>query len=95
VHWMAWNIPPNVTNVEAGEEPAGAVVGTNSFGDAGYGGPCPPEGDEPHRYEFAVFGISGDPTSELNAGASVDDLYAAIECCVEARGRLDGTYARP
>jgi len=42
VHWMAWNIPANVTNVETGEEPAGAVVGTNSFGDTGYGGPCPP-----------------------------------------------------
>jgi phosphatidylethanolamine-binding protein (PEBP) family uncharacterized protein len=25
------------------------------FGVPGYGGPCPPEGDHPHRYRFTVF----------------------------------------
>jgi phosphatidylethanolamine-binding protein (PEBP) family uncharacterized protein len=29
--------------------------GTNDFGKAGYGGPCPPECDGPHRYFFRLY----------------------------------------
>jgi Raf kinase inhibitor-like YbhB/YbcL family protein len=94
VHWVVWDISSSTTRVVAGKDPAGAVSGTNSFGDRGYGGPCPPESDAPHSYEFAVFAVRGDPTSELEAGATAGDLYDAIECCVEGRGELTGTYER-
>ena len=30
------------------------------FGAPGYGGPCPPEGDHPHRYLFTVFAVAAD-----------------------------------
>jgi hypothetical protein len=30
------------------------------FGAPGYGGPCPPEGDHPHRYLFTVFAVKAD-----------------------------------
>ena len=30
------------------------------FGAPGYGGPCPPEGDHPHRYLFTVFAVGAD-----------------------------------
>jgi hypothetical protein len=30
------------------------------FGKPGYGGPCPPEGDHPHRYLFTVHAVSVD-----------------------------------
>jgi Raf kinase inhibitor-like YbhB/YbcL family protein len=50
VHWTLFDIPPDARGLAAGRTPGGARAGENSFGDAGYGGPCPPEGDAPHRY---------------------------------------------
>jgi phosphatidylethanolamine-binding protein (PEBP) family uncharacterized protein len=47
--------------------PAGAFGGTNDFQDTGatgsngnYGGPCPPQGDAPHRYVFTIYALSVD-----------------------------------
>jgi len=33
------------------------VESLTDFGQPGYGGPCPPEGAVPHRYEFTVYAI--------------------------------------
>jgi Raf kinase inhibitor-like YbhB/YbcL family protein len=30
------------------------------FGKPGYGGPCPPQGDKPHRYIFTVYALKTD-----------------------------------
>lgn len=49
-HWLIWNIAPRVASLGENEAPKGAIEGTNSFGDAGYGGPCPPKGSKPHRF---------------------------------------------
>jgi phosphatidylethanolamine-binding protein (PEBP) family uncharacterized protein len=47
--------------------PAGAFGGTTDFLDTGvtggngnYGGPCPPQGDPPHRYIFTLYALSVD-----------------------------------
>jgi hypothetical protein len=63
-HWVVVNIPPNIASLEAGAGnpggnlPAGALQVRTDFGAPGYGGPCPPEGDHPHRYIFTVFAVS-------------------------------------
>jgi Raf kinase inhibitor-like YbhB/YbcL family protein len=31
--------------------------GRTDFGKSAYGGPCPPEGDQPHRYIFTLHAI--------------------------------------
>lgn len=36
---------------------SGAIESITSFGQAGYGGPCPPEGYTPHRYVFKVYAL--------------------------------------
>ena len=38
--------------------PAGALQVRTDFGAPGYGGPCPPKGDYPHRYLFTVHAVS-------------------------------------
>ena len=64
-HWLVVNIPPDVTelpldagNPATGKLPKGALQTRTDFGKAGYGGPCPPPNDHPHRYVFTVFAVS-------------------------------------
>ena len=64
-HWVVVNIPPSVTelaldagNPASGRLPAGALQVRTDFGKAGYGGPCPPPNDHPHRYLFTVHAVS-------------------------------------
>lgn len=63
-HWVVVNIPAHVCELEldAGNPdgvklPDGALQVRTDFGAPGYGGPCPPEGDHPHRYLFTVHAV--------------------------------------
>ena len=65
-HWLVVNIPATVGELaegagsKGGVLPAGALQTRTDFGGPGYGGPCPPEGDHPHRYLFTVFAVKAD-----------------------------------
>ena len=72
-HWAVYNIPPTVSSLPqgAGNSPAtlptGAFGGNTDFLDTGltgsngnYGGPCPPAGDKPHRYQFTLYALAVD-----------------------------------
>ncbi len=63
-HWVVVNIPPATTSLELGagaadngKLPAGALQVRTDFGAPGYGGPCPPAGDHPHRYLFTLHAV--------------------------------------
>ena len=63
-HWVTYNIPAqtdhlaeNAGNASSGALPAGSVQGRTDFGSAGFGGPCPPIGDKPHRYIFTLHAL--------------------------------------
>jgi hypothetical protein len=63
-HWVVVNIPATVRALEldagnprSGKLPAGALQVRTDFGAPGYGGPCPPAGDHPHRYLFTVHAV--------------------------------------
>ena len=36
------------------------LQGINDFSRVGWGGPCPPEGDHPHRYVFTLHAVGLD-----------------------------------
>jgi hypothetical protein len=57
VHWKVRGIDPQVSAVAAGQVPTGGKEAKNSFGKVGYGGPCPPPGDKPHRYAFTITAV--------------------------------------
>lgn len=65
-HWLVVNIPPNVTELAlgagsaSGKMPEGSLQTRTDCGKPGYAGPCPPEGDHPHRYLFTVFAVNKD-----------------------------------
>jgi Raf kinase inhibitor-like YbhB/YbcL family protein len=61
------NIPVTAQSLPAGagsSAPAGllkgAVQGRTDFGKPGWGGPCPPTGDKPHRYVFTLWALKVD-----------------------------------
>ena len=79
-HWLIFNIPPSVNklpakagNKDSGQAPKGSIQTITDFGQPGYGGPCPPVGDKPHRYVFTVFALKVEqlPLKEDASGAMV------------------------
>lgn len=73
-HWVMFNISADVNELKQGVGagkvalPKGAVQSLTDFGKPGYGGPCPPAGDKPHRYIFKVYALKADKL-DLDAGA--------------------------
>jgi Raf kinase inhibitor-like YbhB/YbcL family protein len=88
-HWLVWNIPPDDSDLPEGSVPPGAVQGKNSFGDAHYDGPQPPNGK--HRYFFHLYGL--DTTLSLPEGADRGALEAAMRGHVLTKGQIFGTFA--
>lgn len=94
-HWVALDVPANVTSIPAGwssSAPEGVVQGHTDFGGTGYGGPCPPPGPA-HRYHFTVYALDV-PTLGLGDGATGALARFSIAQHALAKGRLTGTYAR-
>ena len=91
VHWVVYRIPPGTTAI-SGPLPTGAYEGMTSSGDAGYGGPCPPEGDDPHEYVFTVTALS-EPL-DLPEGAPPEEVQEAAQCCVMGSGRVSAFFGR-
>jgi len=90
VHWVVYNIPADVRALPDGDGDPVGVQGENSWGDPGYGGPCPPGGE--HRYFFKLYAL--DTELDLEAGADKEALLAAMEGHVLAEGQLMGRYER-
>ena len=94
-HWVAWDIPPGATGLQAGfgrNPPPGVRQARNGFGTAGYRGPCPPRGST-HHYQIASYALSR-PTLDVLQGASATDVIRAASPYVIARAELTGTYRR-
>jgi Raf kinase inhibitor-like YbhB/YbcL family protein len=87
-HWVVFNIGP-VAWFPEGAPPKGARQGKNSWGDAKYGGPQPP--DREHRYYFRLFAL--DRTLDLREGAARDAVEAAMKDHVIAQAELMGRFA--
>ena len=75
-HWTVLNIPQNIStlNLDAGNVnnkklPSGARQIRNDYGTKGFGGACPPEGNNPHRYQLTIHALDT-KRIELPADAS-------------------------
>ena len=99
-HWLVVNIPPNVTelaldagNPQSGKLPQGALQTRTDFGKPGYGGPCPPAGDQPHRYLFTVFAVGTDRLP-VTADTSAAVIGFQLHFNTLARAAIMGLYKR-
>ena len=89
-HWVLYNIPSSTHSLP--EHPTTGTSGVNSFGKAGFGGPCPPKQDHAHHYHFHVYALDVDSIGP--AGLSKDDALKAMKDHVVADGELVGSYKR-
>lgn len=80
-HWGIANIPAGVLSLDEGISPGGtlptdAFEVLNDSGDVGYEGPCPPEGEDAHKYEFMLWALSDEITG--TADMNVHTLYEQV-----------------
>ncbi|HXQ63247.1 MAG TPA: YbhB/YbcL family Raf kinase inhibitor-like protein [Steroidobacteraceae bacterium] len=91
-HWLIYDIPAASTTLAAGagdpasgKAPPGSMQAVTDFGTAGFGGPCPPPGDKPHRYVFTLYALS---VGKLAAGRGA--TAAAVDAMLNA-GMIEKT----
>ena len=89
VHWVLWNIPPGSAGIDECAQPEGSVEGTTDFGEAGYGGPAPP--DRRHTYVFRLYAL--DAVLDLERGSTRRQLEESMRGHVTAKAELRGTFA--
>lgn len=99
VHWVAFNIPADVTTLREGLHghgamgPIGVRQGMNSRGAIGYFGPRPPVGDPPHHYHFQIFAL--DSMLAVPPACERDAVLSAMDGRVLAAGELVGIFQQP
>ncbi len=92
-HRVLYNIPAATSSLAEGAS-GGGVEGKTSFGAAAYGGPCPPPGDNPHRYQFTLYALDV-AALNVHAGAERSAVESAMQPHILARAELLGRYQRP
>lgn len=89
-HWTVWNIPPETKEIGENSAPIGAVEGVTSFGNKGYGGPCPPSGT--HHYFFKLYAL--DRMLDLPSSAKASDIEKAMTGHILDKTELIGLYKK-
>jgi Raf kinase inhibitor-like YbhB/YbcL family protein len=63
-HWLIFDIPANITELKSNAgntalrlAPIGSIQSMTDFKTQGYGGPCPPEGNKPHKYTITIYAL--------------------------------------
>jgi Raf kinase inhibitor-like YbhB/YbcL family protein len=101
-HWVVFNLPAATTSLPKGAGdakkkliPKGAIQSRTDFGADGYGGPCPPAGDKPHRYQITVFAVDVDKLPDAkNHDASAALVGFDLHFHTLAKATLTGQYGR-
>jgi len=96
-HWVAVDIPADVTELAAGAGgsddslPGSAFHVRNDGGGFGYMGAAPPAGDQVHRYFYVVHAVGED---SLGVDSSVSPAVVGFNLAFKTLGRaiIHGTY---
>ncbi len=87
-HWIVWDVDPDTTDIPANWSGSDAREGQNDYGERGYGGPNPPDGE--HTYRFTLYALD---VTVGEGPQTAADLRDAMEGHILARTRLTGTFA--
>ena len=93
VHWTAYNLDAGTGGLprDVGTGPGAPRQGRNDFGNAGWGGPCPPSGT--HHYRFRLRALAAPLPLDGSPGA--DAVRAALDgATILGTATLQATYQR-
>jgi Raf kinase inhibitor-like YbhB/YbcL family protein len=99
-HWLVIDIPPDSTELkkDAGKAdgsnlPKNSVQIATDFGTPGWGGPCPPPSDKPHRYNFTLHALKAE---KLDVPKDAKASLAGFMVNANSLGKatLTGKYGR-
>ena len=94
VHWILFNMPSTVTELQEGipptDLPEGTGQGLNDWHRTGYGGPCPPVGR--HRYFFKLYALDIVLAEKRTPGKA--QLEKLMQDHILAQSELIGLYER-
>jgi hypothetical protein len=98
-HWTVFNIPAGITSLSAGAGTAaspvkGAKSGYTDFGFSHYGGPCPPNGDQPHHYMFHVYALDVPAIQGAGPQSTAAYIMFSLRGHLLAEGSIEGLFAR-
>jgi len=99
-HWLVVDIPVGTSFLPQGAGaadgkhlPPGARQINTDFGTPGWGGPCPPAGDKPHRYNFTVYALKV-AKLELPANATASLTGFTVNGNALAKATFTGSFGR-
>jgi Raf kinase inhibitor-like YbhB/YbcL family protein len=87
-HWLLYDIPKTVKEIEKNRKPAIAQEVENDFGKKTYGGPSPPSGT--HTYVFTVYALD----VEHLEGVNKRNFFDRIEEHTIEKAVIRGLYKR-
>jgi Raf kinase inhibitor-like YbhB/YbcL family protein len=90
LHWMAWNIPGNTTQIAEGKLPEGSVQGKNIRGANAYLGPGAPPGPRYHHYVLELYALSS--KLDLPETATRAEVIEAMKGKVLAKAGYVGRF---
>jgi Raf kinase inhibitor-like YbhB/YbcL family protein len=88
-HWVVYNIAPTLGGFPENQVPEAVTQGRNSWDEARYGGPQPP--DREHRYFFHLYAL--DCLLPLGPGAGRGEVEREMEGHIIAEAEYLGLYA--
>ncbi len=93
-HWIVIDIPSATRALPPGARlPDKAHSLRNDFGQRGWGGPCPPAGDQPHHYVFTLYALDV-PRLPVTADTPPAQAMKAMHRHVLGRARVIERYGR-
>ena len=90
-HCVLYNIPPDTKEIHANSIQS-LQSGVNSWGKEGYGGPCPPKDDAPHRYVFTLYALDAELT--FKKPPSAEQVAHTMKKHILKEMRYIGLYSR-
>jgi Raf kinase inhibitor-like YbhB/YbcL family protein len=97
-HWVVVNIPASTRSIDAGASrtskmPPGSLETRTDFGPPGYGGPCPPELESPHRYVITLSALRVEKL-EVTADSSAAMVGLLTQANALASTTVTATFGR-